>query len=166
MWIFEKFSASTKATWWRPAYSQAPLQIKSEIEKKLFFSFWCQAEMRGGQAEESAWCYRVSGLTFHKALTQKYWPPSMFCRIVFCAFLSSGKSEMSNAILVLYSIVQRDSTSKQSNVTTQSRMRASTLLLDKRRLLPIENHSGLKWRRLKLQIMKGDTNQHTSFSDE
>src|SRR6218665_28441 len=59
MWNSENFSAPTKATSGRPAYSPALYQILSAIAK-LLVSFRCQVKIREGQAGETAWCYGCS----------------------------------------------------------------------------------------------------------
>jgi len=53
MYISENFSAPTKATSGRPAYSPALYQIKFTIAK-LLISFRCKVKIREGQAEETA----------------------------------------------------------------------------------------------------------------
>src|SRR6218665_845612 len=55
----ENFSAPTKTTSGRPAYSPALYQIQSAIAK-LLVSFRCQVKIRKGQAGETAWCYGCS----------------------------------------------------------------------------------------------------------
>src|SRR6218665_3043447 len=53
----ENFSAPTKATSGRPAYSPALYQIQSAIAK-LLVSFRCQVKIREGQARETARCLK------------------------------------------------------------------------------------------------------------
>jgi len=59
MEISVNFSAPTKATSGRPAYSPALYQIQSAIAK-LLVSFWCQVKIREGQAGKTAWGYGCS----------------------------------------------------------------------------------------------------------
>src|SRR6218665_1339262 len=60
MYISGNFSAPTKATSGRPAYSPALYQIQSAIAK-LLVSFRCPVKIRKGQAGETAWCYGCPG---------------------------------------------------------------------------------------------------------